>query len=138
MKRGVQTVTFLVRDYDEAIAYFTGALGFSLLEDTPLGGGKRWVRVAPPGAAGGALLLARATGAEQLAAIGRQAGGRVFLFLETADFDTDHAALRSRGVRFLEEPRVESYGKVAVFADLYGNKWDLLELKRTNAAEGLE
>lgn len=127
MRRAVQTLSFLVRDYDEAIGFFTGALGFSLLEDTPLGGAKRWVRVAPPGGAGVELLLARATGPEQLAAVGRQAGGRVFLFLETADFDADHAALRSRGVRFLEEPRVESYGKVAVFADLYGNKWDLLE-----------
>ena len=126
MRRAVQTVSFLVRDYDEAIAFFTGALGFALLEDTPLGGLKRWVRVAPPGG-GCALLLARATGEEQLAVVGRQAGGRVFLFLETADFDQDHAALRSRGVRFLEEPRVEPYGKVAVFADLYGNKWDLLE-----------
>ena len=126
MRRSVQTVAFLVRDHDEAIAFFTGALGFSLLEDTPLGGGKRWVRVAPPGG-GCALLLARATGEEQLAVVGRQAGGRVFLFLETADFDQDHAALRSRGVRFLEEPRVEPYGKVAVFVDLYGNKWDLLE-----------
>lgn len=127
MRRAVQTVSFLVRDYDEAIAFFTGSLGFSLLEDTPLGGGKRWVRVAPPAGAGCALLLARAVGPEQLAAVGRQAGGRVFLFLETADFDAEHAALRSRGVCFLEEPRVESYGKVAVFADLYGNKWDLLE-----------
>jgi catechol 2,3-dioxygenase-like lactoylglutathione lyase family enzyme len=126
MRRAVQTVSFLVRDYDEAIAFFTGALGFALLEDTPLGGLKRWVRVAPPGG-GCALLLARATGEEQLAVVGRQAGGRVFLFLETADFDQDHAALRSRGVRFLEEPRVEPYGKVAVFVDLYGNKWDLLE-----------
>ena len=126
MRRAVQTVSFLVRDYDEAIAFFTGALGFALLEDTPLGGLKRWVRVAPPGG-GCALLLARATGEEQLAVVGRHAGGRVFLFLETADFDQDHAALRSRGVRFLEEPRVEPYGKVAVFVDLYGNKWDLLE-----------
>lgn len=133
MRRSVQTVTFLVRDYDEAVAYFTGALGFSLLEDTPLGGGKRWLRVAPPGGTGCALLLARATGPDQAAAIGRQAGGRVFLFLETADFDADHAALRSRGVRFLEEPRVESYGKVAVFADLYGNKWDLLEPRAAKA-----
>jgi catechol 2,3-dioxygenase-like lactoylglutathione lyase family enzyme len=133
VKRSVQTVTFLVRDYDEAAAYFTGVLGFALLEDTPLGGGKRWVRVAPPGGTGCALLLARAAGTEQLAAVGRQAGGRVFLFLETADFEADHAALRSRGVRFLEEPRVESYGKVAVFADLYGNKWDLLESRPAEA-----
>lgn len=133
MRRAVQTVSFLVRDYDEAIAFFTGSLGFSLLEDTPLGGGKRWVRVAPPDAAGCVLLLARAVGPDQLAAVGRQAGGRVFLFLETTDFDGEHAALRSRGVRFLEEPRVESFGKVAVFADLYGNKWDLLEPARADS-----
>jgi catechol 2,3-dioxygenase-like lactoylglutathione lyase family enzyme len=133
MRRGLQTVSFLVRDYDEAIAYFIGALGFTLLEDVARGGGKRWVRVAPPGGSGCALLLARAAGAEQVAAIGRQAGGRVFLFLETADFDADHAALRSRGVKFLEEPRVESYGKVAVFSDLYGNKWDLLEPRPARA-----
>jgi catechol 2,3-dioxygenase-like lactoylglutathione lyase family enzyme len=133
VRRAVQALSFLVRDYDEAIGFFTGALGFSLLEDTPLGGAKRWVRVAPPGGAGCALLLARATGPEQIAAVGRQAGGRVFLFLETADFDADHAALRRRGVRFLEEPRVEPYGKVAVFADLYGNKWDLLQPRPAKA-----
>ena len=133
MRRGIQTVSLLVRDYDEAIAYFTCALGFALLEDTPLGGGKRWVRVAPPGGAGCALLLARAVGPEQTGAVGKQAGGRVFLFLETEDFDADHAALRRRGVTFLEEPRVEPYGKVAVFADLYGNKWDLLELRPAQA-----
>jgi len=118
-------VAFLVRDYDEAVAWFTGKLGFTLLEDTETGPGKRWVLVAPPGP-GTALLLARAVGEEQAAAVGSQAGGRVFLFLSTEDFRRDYARMRSGGVRFLEEPREESYGTVAVFEDLYGNKWDLL------------
>jgi catechol 2,3-dioxygenase-like lactoylglutathione lyase family enzyme len=124
-------LALVVRDYDEAIAWFTAALGFTLLEDTPLGA-KRWVRVAPPGAAGtGAeLLLARAANPEQEAAIGRQAGGRVFLFLETDDFARDHAAFTARGVRFVEPPRAEAYGTVAVFEDLYGNRWDLVERTR--------
>ena len=116
---------FLVRDYDEAIAWFTGKLGFALLEDTHLGGGKRWVRVAPKGG-GVALLLARAVTPDQEAVIGNQGGGRVFLFLETDDFLGDYEAFRSRGVRFVREPKTESYGPVAVFEDLYGNRWDLL------------
>lgn len=123
--RVVGSVALLVRDYDEAIAFYTAALGFDLLEDTPLGGGKRWVRVAPPGG-GTALLLAKAATPDQLARVGDQAGGRVFLFLHTDDFDRDHAAMRSRGVRFTEPPRRESYGMVAVFEDLYGNRWDLI------------
>ena len=121
------TVAFLVRDYDEAIAFFTGALGFSLREDTPLDGGKRWVVVAPPGPGGSSLLLARATSPEQLDAVGRQGGGRVWLFLETDDFTRDHAAFSARGVRFREPPRDEPYGRVAVFEDLYGGPWDLIE-----------
>lgn len=124
-------VTYLVRDYDEAIAFFTGALQFEVLEDTPLGGGKRWVRVAPPreadAGAGPHLLLAKASTPEQEAAVGHQAGGRVFLFLHTADFQRQAAHLRAAGVRFLEQPRHEPYGTVAVFVDLYGNKWDLIE-----------
>jgi len=120
-------VTFLVRDYDAAIAFFTGALQFELLEDTPVDAGKRWVRVAPRGSAGSQLLLAMASTPEQEAAVGRQAAGRVFLFLHTTDFERDSAHMRAAGVRFLEEPRREAYGTVAVFADLYGNKWDLLE-----------
>ena len=120
-------VALLVRDYDEAIAYFTGRLGFSLLEDTLLGGGKRWVLVAPPGGPRPALLLAKAVTAEQERRVGDQTGGRVFLFLETDDFWRDYRDLRSRGVSFAEEPRREAYGTVAVFADLYGNKWDLVE-----------
>src|SRR5688572_21338718 len=120
-------VALLVRDYDEAIAYFTGRLGFSLLEDTALGGGKRWVLVAPPGGARPALLLAKAVTAEQERRMGDQTGGRVFLFLQTDDFWRDYRDMRSRGVNFAEEPRREAYGTVAVFTDLYGNKWDLVE-----------
>lgn len=120
-------MTFLVRDYDEAIAFFTRKLGFRLAEDTGLGGGKRWVRVQPPGAVGFSLLLAKAVTPEQQAAIGRQAGGRVFLFLETDDFARDHRTMLAAGVVFDEAPRREPYGTVAVFRDLYGNKWDLLQ-----------
>ena len=120
-------VSYLVREYDEAIAFFTQRLGFRLVEDTPLGGGKRWVRVAPPGGTGPSLLLAKAVTPEQAAAVGRQAGGRVFLFLETDDFARDHGAMLAAGVVFDEAPRREPYGRVAVFRDLYGNKWDLLQ-----------
>ena len=127
MKQSIAHITLVVRDYDEAIAFYTGALAFTLLEDTALGGGKRWVRVAPRGAGETALLLAQADGDEQRARIGDQTGGRVGFFLHTDDFDRDHAAMSSRGVRFLEEPRREAYGTVAVFEDLYGNRWDLLE-----------
>jgi len=122
-------VALLVRDYDEALAFYTGVLGFTLIEDTVLGDGKRWVLVAPPGDAGTCLLLAKATTPEQAARIGDQTGGRVFLFLHTDDFWRDYRALAARGLQFTEEPRVESYGTVAVFVDLYGNRWDLLELK---------
>ena len=123
-------VALLVRDYDEAIAWFTQKLGFELVEDTRLSDTKRWVRVAPRGVAerGGAeFLLARADGPEQEAMIGAQGGGRVWLFLETDDFARDHAAMLAAGVRFLEPPRREAYGTVAVFEDLHGNRWDLIE-----------
>jgi catechol 2,3-dioxygenase-like lactoylglutathione lyase family enzyme len=121
-------VALVVRDYDEAIAWFTSKLGFVLLEDTPLGGGgKRWVRVGPADSAGATLLLARAATPEQEVCVGRQAGGRVFLFLHTDDIGRDYEAWRARGVRFRESPRHESYGTVAVFEDLYGNPWDLIE-----------
>jgi catechol 2,3-dioxygenase-like lactoylglutathione lyase family enzyme len=123
-------VAFLVREYDEAIAWFTGKLGFTLLEDTEMEQGKRWVLVAPPGASGTSLLLARAVTDEQSGMVGNQGGGRVFLFLHTKDFPRDYARMRAGGVRFLERPREESYGMVAVFEDLYGNKWDLLGPKR--------
>ncbi|WP_240922177.1 VOC family protein [Oleiagrimonas sp. C23AA] len=120
--------TLLVRDYDEAIAFFTGALGFTLEADTDLGAGKRWVVVTPAAAPGGGLLLARADGEQQQAAVGRQAGGRVVFFLHTDDFARDHAHMREAGVHFREAPRHEAYGTVAVFEDLYGNPWDLLEV----------
>lgn len=122
-------LTYLVRDYDEAIAWFTHALSFVLVEDTALGGSKRWVLVEPSGG-GVRLLLAKAATPEQSAHIGKQGGGRVFLFLETDDFVRDHAAFMARGVHFIEEPRQEAYGTVAVFEDLYGSRWDLIEPKR--------
>ncbi|WP_400193772.1 VOC family protein [Hymenobacter sp. B81] len=118
-------LTLLVPDYDEALAYYVGVLGFQLLEDTDRGAGKRWV-VVSPGPESAALLLARADTPEQRAAIGRQGGGRVWLFLRTDDFATDHARLHAAGVAFQEAPRHESYGSVVVFADCYGNRWDLL------------
>ena len=130
MTQHLGSVTFLVRDYDEAIAYFTGKLGFTLVEDTALDGGKRWVRVAPRGPSGTGLLLAEATTPAQQAAVGAQAGDRVFLFLQTDDFARDHGAMVAAGVEFAEAPRHEPYGTVAVFRDLYGNKWDLLQLRR--------
>jgi catechol 2,3-dioxygenase-like lactoylglutathione lyase family enzyme len=127
VSRRIAAFALLVRDYDEAIAYFTTALGFELIEDTPRGEAKRWVRVAPPGSGGSELLLARAVGPEQEAAVGRQGGGRVWLFLETDDFARDQRHMLAHGVRFMESPRVETYGTVAVFEDLYGNRWDLIE-----------
>ena len=122
----IGTVTLVVRDYDEAITFYTGAVGFALVEDTDLGGGRRWVLVAPSGGET-VVLLARADTAEEQSRVGDQTGGRVALFLETDDFAADHARMRTAGVRFLEEPRHESYGTVAVFEDLYGNRWDLIE-----------
>lgn len=122
----IAAMTLVVTDYDAAINFYVGALGFSLLEDTDLGDGKRWVRVAPD-SGNTALLLAKADGEEQEEAIGNQTGGRVAFFLETDDFARDHAAFTAKGVRFLEEPRVEAYGTVAVFADTFGNTWDLIE-----------
>jgi catechol 2,3-dioxygenase-like lactoylglutathione lyase family enzyme len=121
-------IALIVRDYDEAIAWFTGVLGFTLVEDTPLEGAKRWVLVAPPGAGDNAatLLLARAATPEQAASIGNQAGGRVFLFLRTDDFWRDYHALTARGVRFVRPPAAQVYGTVSVFEDLYGNLWDLI------------
>jgi catechol 2,3-dioxygenase-like lactoylglutathione lyase family enzyme len=127
MSRRITQLALLVRDYDEAIRFFTRALGFELLEDSPRGDGKRWVRVGPAGDEGAALLLARAATPGQERAIGNQSGGRVFLFLETDDFARDYARLQAEGVRFTEEPRHEEYGTVVVFLDLYGNKWDLIE-----------
>src|SRR6185369_7121035 len=128
-------IALVVRDYDEAIDWYTRVLGFELIEDTPRGPGKRWVLVAPRGSNGTALLLAKAVGEEQASRIGNQAGGRVFLFLHTDDFARDHRVFVARGVRFTETPRHESYGSVAVFEDLYGNRWDLLE-RRDGAGAG--
>ncbi|KUH36486.1 MULTISPECIES: VOC family protein [Streptomyces] len=120
-------VTVVVRDYDEAIAHYRDALGFELREDTPRGDGSRWVVVAPPGSRETALLLARATTEDQRARVGDQTGGRVGWFLTTDDFDRDHARMTAAGVTFLEPPRREPYGTVAVFSDLYGNRWDLIQ-----------
>ncbi|MFN8830097.1 MAG: VOC family protein, partial [Labrys sp. (in: a-proteobacteria)] len=119
-------LTLVVRAYDEAITWYRDCLGFALVADTPLDGSKRWV-VMRPGEGGSDLLLAEAVSLEQASAIGRQAGGRVFLFLHTTDFAADHARMSAAGVRFIEEPRHEAYGTVAVFEDLYGNRWDLIQ-----------
>lgn len=128
MKPRLALISLLVREYDEAIAFFVDKLGFTLEADTEITSqAKRWVVVAPPGPRGTALLLARASHEVQMAAIGRQAGDRVFLFLHTDNFARDYAHYQANGVVFLESPRTEPYGTVAVFEDLYGNKWDLLE-----------
>lgn len=121
-------VALVVGEYDEAIAFYRDRLGFTLEEDKPLGGEKRWVLLSPPGGLGTRLLLARAVGPEQLSRIGNQTGGRVFLFLHTDDFWRDYNEYSSRGVHFRRPPSEEPYGTVAVFEDLYGNLWDLLQL----------
>lgn len=133
MGQTLARISLLVRDYDEALTFYTKVLGFHCLEDTPMGEGRRWLVVAPPGARESALLLAKARGPAQLERVGDQSGGRVWLFLHTDDFARDYAVLRQRGVRFLEAPRDEAYGTVAVFVDLYGNKWDLLQPKGIGA-----
>jgi lactoylglutathione lyase len=122
----IEHVALLVREYDEAIAFFTEKLRFTVREDTVIDSGKRWVLVCPPGSTGTSLLLARASTEEQSRLVGNQGAGRVFLFLRTDDFRRDYEGMRERGVVFLENPRTEAYGSVAVFQDLYGNKWDLL------------
>jgi len=132
MTRSVALVALVVRDYDEAIAFFTETLRFTLVEDTPLTPGKRWVVVAPSGGRGASLLLAKAATPEQLAHVGNQTGGRVFLFLHTSDFWDDYRHLQSRAVKFASEPREEEYGMVVVFFDLYGNKWDLIQPRGTD------
>ncbi|HYG30579.1 MAG TPA: VOC family protein [Allosphingosinicella sp.] len=131
MRCSIAHVALVVRDYDEAISFFTGKLGFVLVADEyQPEQDKRWVLVAPPGSSGTSLLLARAATPEQQAFVGNQAGGRVFLFLETDDFDRDFAAMRETGIRFVREPKQAPYGKVAVFEDLYGNLWDLVQFAR--------
>jgi len=130
MPQSLAHIALIVRDYDEAIGWFTEKLGFTLVADEyQAEQDKRWVLAAPPGAGPDAatLLLARASSPEQAAFVGNQAGGRVFLFLKTDDFDRDYAAFRARGVRFVREPKQAPYGKVAVFEDLYGNLWDLVQ-----------
>jgi catechol 2,3-dioxygenase-like lactoylglutathione lyase family enzyme len=127
LRQSIIHIALVVRDYDEAITFYTQKLGFTLLEDTDQPEqGKRWVVVAPPGDGGTSLLLARAATSEQAACIGNQAGGRVFLFLRTDDFWRDYDALQERGVHFVREPTQAEYGTVAVFEDLYGNRWDLI------------
>jgi catechol 2,3-dioxygenase-like lactoylglutathione lyase family enzyme len=127
MTQHLSAIALIVRDYDEALDFYVGKLGFTLVEDTRMSDTKRWVLVAPPGANEMRLLLAKADTPEQKTRIGNQTGGRVFLFLHTDDFQRDYEAYRTRGVRFLEPPRHEVYGTVSVFADLYGNKWDLIQ-----------
>lgn len=130
MSQSLGLVSLVVRDYDEALEFFVGKLGFELVEDTyVLEQSKRWVVVSPPGATESRLLLARASSAEQVSRIGAQTGGRVFLFLRTDDFWRDYERYKARGVEFVRPPRQESYGTVAVFTDLYGNMWDLLQPK---------
>lgn len=127
MPQHIAQIAIVVNDYDEAIAFYTGKLGFNLVEDTVLSPTKRWVLVQPAGNNGCRLLLAKASGEEQASRVGNQTGGRVFLFLETDDFDSDYKRYSANGVRFVREPVNEPYGKVAVFEDLYGNYWDLIE-----------
>ncbi|HXV29673.1 MAG TPA: VOC family protein [Sinorhizobium sp.] len=127
MRQTIARVAILVPDYDVAIAFYCGRLGFDLIKDSDLGGGKRWVLVRPRGASETALLIARAEGDRQTAAIGNQTGGRVGFFLFTDDFAREHAAMLAAGVEFLETPRHEAYGTVAVFTDPFGNRWDLLQ-----------
>lgn len=134
MRQSIALVALVVRDYDEALAFYVDVLGFELVEDREVPEqAKRWVVVAPPGGRGAALLLARASDDAQRACVGRQTGGRVFLFLETDDFARDHARYLAAGVRFVRPPMQAPYGTVAVFEDLYGNRWDLLEPRRDDA-----
>jgi catechol 2,3-dioxygenase-like lactoylglutathione lyase family enzyme len=134
MKQSIAHIALVVRDYDEAIAFFVGTLNFTLIEDTyQPAQDKRWVVVRPPGSQGTSLLLAKASQPEQQSFVGNQAGGRVFLFLSTDDFWRDYNDMTARGVTFVRSPKQEPYGTVAVFADLYGNLWDLIELRTTSA-----
>jgi catechol 2,3-dioxygenase-like lactoylglutathione lyase family enzyme len=137
VQRALIHVALVVRDYDEAIEYFTKTLDFELVEDLPQPEqAKRWVVVSPRGSTGATLLLARASGPEQQAVVGRQSGGRVFLFLSTDDFWRDYERFKSRGVRFIREPKAAEYGTVAVFEDLYGNLWDLIQTSPPTGSEG--
>lgn len=131
MNQRIAHIALVVRDYDEAIQYYSEKLNFSLVEDTALSETKRWVLIAPKGASGCSLLLAKAANDEQKSRIGNQTGGRVFLFLHTDDFWRDYSSMQEKGVSFVREPAVEAYGTVAVFEDLYGNLWDLIEPNTT-------
>lgn len=139
MSQNIAHVAILVEDYDQAIEYYTKKLNFDLIEDTDLGNEKRWVLVAPEGASGTSLLLARAVNSQQEFFIGNQSGNRVFLFLQTTDFWNDYEKMKSKGVNFIEDPREEPYGLVVVFKDIYGNKWDFLQYvdRNTNDKTGL-
>jgi catechol 2,3-dioxygenase-like lactoylglutathione lyase family enzyme len=130
MSQHLALIALVIPDYDEAIEYYTKTLGFTLVEDEPREPGKRWVVVAPSDARGAKIVLARAVNGEQLSRVGNQTGGRVFLFLHTDDFDGDYRGYRDAGVVFTETPRNEPYGRVVVFRDRYGNKWDLIERVR--------
>jgi catechol 2,3-dioxygenase-like lactoylglutathione lyase family enzyme len=132
MKQFLAHITILVDDYERALDFYTGKLHFELVEDTRLSETKRWVLVRPSGGEGCCLLLAKADGSEQQGRIGNQTGGRVFLFLNTDDFERDYKNLLDNGITIVSEPRVESYGKVVVFSDLYGNKWDLIQPVQDN------
>lgn len=132
IKQRIAHIALVVRDYDEAIAFYNGKLDFKLVEDTQLGDGKRWVIVAPPGAVECSLLLAKAANEEQSKSIGNQTGGRVFLFLFTDDFWRDYRKMVEREIKFVRPPKQEPYGQVAVFEDLYGNMWDLLQPNENN------
>ncbi|RFZ81702.1 VOC family protein [Mucilaginibacter terrenus] len=127
MKQSIIHISLIVRDYDEAISFYVNKLNFNLVEDTQLNSFKRWVLVQPKGGAGCCLLLAKATNNQQLAAVGNQSGGRVFMFLETDDFNRDYNNMLANNITFVRKPVVESYGTVAVFQDLYGNLWDLIQ-----------
>ncbi len=132
VQQQIANIALVVENYDDAIAFYTQKLQFTLVEDTDLGGGKRWVLISPPNSNGTNLLLAQASNDQQLQAVGNQSGGRVFLFLQTNDFWRDYELMKSKGVTFNETPRVEEYGTVVVFQDLYGNKWDLLHLNKSD------
>ncbi|MEZ8634215.1 VOC family protein [Vibrio cyclitrophicus] len=132
IQQQIGNIALVVENYDDAIEFYTKKLQFTLVEDTDLGGGKRWVQVSPPNSNGTNLLIAQASNEEQNKAIGNQTGGRVFLFLQTNDFWRDYELMKAKGVVFNEEPREEAYGTVVVFQDLYGTKWDLLQLNRPN------
>jgi len=130
VRQKIAHITLVVDDYDDAIIFYTKKLGFQLVEDTPLSSTKRWVLVKPPGEEGAGLLLAKAANIKQRECIGNQTGGRVFLFLYTDDFERDYTNLIDNNIKIVRQPSIEEYGKVAVFEDLYGNQWDLLEPKK--------